>query len=280
MSNEDRIKGWRARRKDSSYAVGSRRLGLAAGPGRVVRGPGQAGRAARRCSRACRASRMTRWRRDGQCTRRCRLSWTPRSRAPASTRRWPTFPAAAAPHRAAARTGHPRGRRGIRPATCRPGWKPRTSAWRRRTRGARNGAGKTRARRATPRLAPRHRAGNGAAPGEAGDLAILRDRLNGLHARHQPRAAGEGWPSGRTLLALFVYQLHVMHGESRIALLWALVGLVVLLTLISSLYILMGTHYILGWTCRHSRCWVRRPGSCSGRSCSAAARRMCPRAAC
>ena len=100
------------------------------------------------------------------------------------------------------------------------------------------------ARRA--RLAPRHRAGNGAAPGEAGDLAILRDRLNGLHARHQPRAAGEGWPSGRTLLALFVYQLHVMHGESRIALLWALVGPVVLLTLISSLYILMGTHYILG----------------------------------
>ena len=50
----------------------------------------------------------------------------------------------------------------------------------------------------------------------------------------------------RTLLALFVYQLHVMHGESRIALLWALVGPVVLLTLISSLYILMGTHYILG----------------------------------
>ncbi|WP_227739923.1 ABC transporter permease [Achromobacter xylosoxidans] len=57
---------------------------------------------------------------------------------------------------------------------------------------------------------------------------------------------GRGWPGGRTLLALFVYQLHVMHGESRIALLWALVGPVVLLTLISSLYILMGTHYILG----------------------------------
>ena len=34
-----------------------------------------------------------------------------------------------------------------------------------------------------------------------------------------------------------------MHGESRIALLWALVGPVVLLTLISSLYILMGTHH-------------------------------------
>ena len=132
------------------------------------------------------------------------------------------------------------------PATCRPGWKPRTSAWRRRTRGARNGAGKT--RRATRDATPRATTSRWkwSCPGEAGDLAILRDRLNGLHARHQPRAAGEGWPSGRTLLALFVYQLHVMHGESRIALLWALVGPVVLLTLISSLYILMGTHYILG----------------------------------
>jgi len=51
---------------------------------------------------------------------------------------------------------------------------------------------------------------------------------------------------GRTLLAMVIYQLHVMHGESRIALLWALVGPVVLLTLISSLYILMGTHFIMG----------------------------------
>lgn len=82
--------------------------------------------------------------------------------------------------------------------------------------------------------------------GEAGDLEILRERVRGLHAGHRPHIAGRGWPGGRTLLALFVYQLHVMHGESRIALLWAFVGPVVLLTLISSLYILMGTHYILG----------------------------------
>ena len=61
-------------------------------------------------------------------------------------------------------------------------------------------------------------------------------------SRARPARAGPA----ATLLALFVYQLHVMHGESRIALLWALVGPVVLLTLISSLYILMGTHYILG----------------------------------
>src|SRR5690606_25173041 len=53
-------------------------------------------------------------------------------------------------------------------------------------------------------------------------------------------------PVGRTLMAMFIYQLRVMHGESRIALVWALVGPVVLLTLISSLYILLGTHHILG----------------------------------
>ncbi|MGE8635574.1 MAG: sugar ABC transporter permease, partial [Achromobacter piechaudii] len=82
--------------------------------------------------------------------------------------------------------------------------------------------------------------------GEAGDLAILRERLQALHEGHHPGNAAKGRPVGRTLMALFVYQLRVIHGESRIALLWALVGPVVLLTLISSLYILMGTHFILG----------------------------------
>lgn len=83
------------------------------------------------------------------------------------------------------------------------------------------------------------------AQSEAGDLAILRDRLRYLHEGHSQDTAGHR-PIGRTLMAMFIYQLRVMHGESRIALVWALVGPVVLLTLISSLYILMGTHYILG----------------------------------
>lgn len=81
---------------------------------------------------------------------------------------------------------------------------------------------------------------------EAGDLALLRDRLRVLHEGHSPDMAGNGRPVGRTLMAMFIYQLRVIQGESRIALVWALVGPVVLLTLISSLYILMGTHYILG----------------------------------
>jgi capsular polysaccharide transport system permease protein len=81
---------------------------------------------------------------------------------------------------------------------------------------------------------------------EAGDLAILRDRLRVLHEGSPADMAGKARPVGRTLMAMFIYQLRVMHGESRIALVWALVGPVVLLTLISSLYILMGMHYILG----------------------------------
>jgi ABC-type polysaccharide/polyol phosphate export permease len=85
---------------------------------------------------------------------------------------------------------------------------------------------------------------------EAKDLQFLRDRLHALHLGQRPRAGDEAGLRLRTMLPLFVYQLHVMHGESRVALLWALVGPVVLLTLISSLYFLMGTHYILGMDVR------------------------------
>jgi len=81
---------------------------------------------------------------------------------------------------------------------------------------------------------------------EAADLAVLRDRMRALHAGHPPRHDDEGGAGLRTLFALFVYQLRVMHGESRFALVWALVGPVVLLTLISSLYFILGTRYIMG----------------------------------
>ncbi len=81
---------------------------------------------------------------------------------------------------------------------------------------------------------------------EAGDLAILRERLQALHEARAPGNQDKRRSAGRTLMAMFVYQLHVIHGESRIALLWSLMGPIVLLTLISSLYILMGTHFILG----------------------------------
>jgi ABC-type polysaccharide/polyol phosphate export permease len=82
--------------------------------------------------------------------------------------------------------------------------------------------------------------------GETRELAVLRERMRALHDKQRPCDVDQGQPRLRALLPMFVYQLHVMHGESRIALPWALVGPVVLLTLISSLYFLMGTHYILG----------------------------------
>ena len=247
MSNEDRIKGWRARRKDSSYAVGAGVSAWRLDPAALfeaqakpavllkpllarLQGEPHDSVAARRTVYEAVQAEL-----DAEITRAGvdeTLADFSRRRLRLIVRLLEQDIRAGVAVFVGLHAG-PAGSRG--PA---PGAGARAA---RGTAQARRGA-----RRATPRLAPRHRAGNGAAPGEAGDLAILRDRLNGLHARHQPRAAGEGWPSGRTLLALFVYQLHVMHGESRIALLWALVGQVVLLTLISSLYILMGTHYILG----------------------------------
>ena len=81
---------------------------------------------------------------------------------------------------------------------------------------------------------------------DAADLAVLQDRVRALHAGHSSRPAGEGGAGFRTLFALFIYQLRVMHGESRFALVWALVGPVVLLTLITSMYLILGTRYILG----------------------------------
>jgi len=81
---------------------------------------------------------------------------------------------------------------------------------------------------------------------EAADLALLRQRLRTLHQGQTAASRQQDGLSLRTLLPMVVYQLHVIHGESRIALLWAMVGPVVLLTIISSLYFIMGTHYILG----------------------------------
>jgi ABC-type polysaccharide/polyol phosphate export permease len=81
---------------------------------------------------------------------------------------------------------------------------------------------------------------------EAGDLAILRLRLGGMYENQ-----GGGRPHPRrspfaVMAALIVLQLHFIRGESRIALVWALFGPAVLLSLISMLYFLTGTHYILG----------------------------------
>lgn len=81
---------------------------------------------------------------------------------------------------------------------------------------------------------------------EAADLRQIRQRLAFLDVadglRHlQPQAS-----SPRTLLAVFRYQFELLQSESRVAILWAFVGPVVLLALISAIYLLSGTRHILG----------------------------------
>ena len=66
MSNEDRIKGWRARRKDSSYAVGAGVSAWRLDPAALFEAQAKPAVLLKPLLAACRASRMTRWRRDGR----------------------------------------------------------------------------------------------------------------------------------------------------------------------------------------------------------------------
>lgn len=248
MSNEDRIKGWRSRRKDSSYAVGSGVAAWRLDPAALfeakaepavlfkpllarLQGEPHDSVAARRAVYEAVQAEL-----DAEIAR----AEVDESLADFSRRRL----------RIIVRLLEQDIRAGVE--VFAPGYMPaRLVAEDRRLAQAQERR-EQRRRQDEAREARRRASRNDIAlemelpAGEAGDLEILRDRVRGLHAGHRPHIAGRGWPGGRTLLALFVYQLQVMHGESRIALLWAFVGPVVLLTLISSLYILMGTHYILG----------------------------------
>lgn len=83
-------------------------------------------------------------------------------------------------------------------------------------------------------------------PDETMEMEALRSRLLQIHAKQAPRRPVHARSGVTALLPLFILQLHIIHSESRIALLWALIGPAVLLGLISSLYILTGSQYILG----------------------------------
>lgn len=83
-------------------------------------------------------------------------------------------------------------------------------------------------------------------PQEAREVALLRTRLAGMHARQHGAQPGTLQSRLASIVPLFRIQLHILQNESRIALLWSVVGPAVLLSLISSLYFLMGTHYVLG----------------------------------
>lgn len=83
-------------------------------------------------------------------------------------------------------------------------------------------------------------------PSEVAQCTSLSTRLKLIHATQQlrPLERGASWPT--TLGPLLGFLLHVIHNESRVALLWALLGPAVLLVLISTPYFLTGVRYILG----------------------------------
>lgn len=83
-------------------------------------------------------------------------------------------------------------------------------------------------------------------PDEVTDAVALRARLLPIHARQPLRQPWQMLSRSSAIMPLLILQLHIIHAESRIALLWALIGPAVLVTLISSLYFLTGAHYILG----------------------------------
>ncbi|MHC0504899.1 ABC transporter permease [Achromobacter aegrifaciens] len=248
MSNEDRIKGWRSRRKDSSYAVGSGVAAWRLDPAALfeakatpavllkplvarLQGEPHDSVAARRAVYEAVQAEL-----DAEIAR----SNVDETLADFSRRRL----------RVIVRLLEMDIRDGVE--VFAPGYMPAKLVAEDERLAAAHARRVDRRKQDEAREARRHASRNDIAlevevpQDEAGDLAILRARLQDLHEGHDPSHSVKVRPVGRTLLAMFIYQLRVMHGESRIALVWALVGPVVLLTLISSLYILMGTHYIMG----------------------------------
>jgi ABC-type polysaccharide/polyol phosphate export permease len=82
-------------------------------------------------------------------------------------------------------------------------------------------------------------------PEDVADLARLRPALAFLHASQRPTAGGTV-PRFLTVGPLLYLQLLVIQSDSRIALLWSFVGPVILMTIISSIYILNGVNFVLG----------------------------------
>jgi ABC-type polysaccharide/polyol phosphate export permease len=83
-------------------------------------------------------------------------------------------------------------------------------------------------------------------PQEEVDLAYIRRRLSVIGGRIPDRSPEPDQKSLRVFVAVFRYQFRLLRAESRIALLWVFLGPAVLLSLISLLYMLSGTQFILG----------------------------------
>ena len=85
----------------------------------------------------------------------------------------------------------------------------------------------------------------GVNPEEEGDLDHLRELLTMLDATRGRDSGDCGRMTVRAMLALWRYQFVLLKSESRIALVWMLLGPAVLLGLISSVYLLSGARAIL-----------------------------------
>ncbi|MGE8637319.1 MAG: sugar ABC transporter permease [Achromobacter sp.] len=81
---------------------------------------------------------------------------------------------------------------------------------------------------------------------ESRERAELRRDLARLHSAQSGRRRTLGWSRMAAFVPLLTLQLHLINQESRVAPLWMLVGPVVLLCIISSLYFLTGVHFIMG----------------------------------
>jgi ABC-type polysaccharide/polyol phosphate export permease len=79
---------------------------------------------------------------------------------------------------------------------------------------------------------------------EEGDLVYLRDLLSRVDARRTARI-GLDYQNWRALRSLLRYQFAVLRSESRVALLWTLIGPAVLMGLLMSAYFISGVHSIL-----------------------------------
>lgn len=82
-------------------------------------------------------------------------------------------------------------------------------------------------------------------PEEEGDLIYLRELIALMDAERGGREPHQASLTWRAVKNLVIYQFNLLKAESRLALVWTMIGPAVLMALISTGYLLTGTHMIL-----------------------------------
>lgn len=80
---------------------------------------------------------------------------------------------------------------------------------------------------------------------DAADVARLKPLLFHLHATQRQTGPGPV-PRFLSIIPLFLLRISTIQADSRIALLWSFLGPITMVTIISAMYIITGTHFILG----------------------------------